>query len=222
MKAKPVNLKAIIFDCDGVILDSEYLFTQSMINYLTTQNVIVTLEDVKRYIGIPLDGIINMMIKDFSLRVSYDDIETYFNETDQVMNYPYKLTPMPGLIDFVKMAHNKGITLAIGSSSPADYVNTIIENFGIKKYFSLVLTISEVPNGKPAPDIYNAITAKLGLNNDSTVIIEDSATGIKAGKAAGIYTIGYKGSKIEQNTSNADISAFSYKEITEILKLEEN
>ena len=87
MKAKPVNLKAIIFDCDGVILDSEYLFTQSMINYLTTQNVIVTLEDVKRYIGIPLDGIINMMIKDFSLRVSYDDIETYFNETAPLVKF---------------------------------------------------------------------------------------------------------------------------------------
>lgn len=67
--------------------------------------------------------------------------------------------------------------------------------------------------GKPNPDIYYLAQSKLGIPKERLVVIEDSYNGIQAGKSAGIYTIAYKGSMIEQDTSNADCAVYSYEQI---------
>lgn len=218
---KPTNIKAIIFDCDGVLLDSELLFIENLIQYLKSKGKNTSLDEVKKYIGIPLDEIIRMIINDYNLSDNFNEIEKYFNENDSVINHHEKLKPMNGVIDFIKEAYKKGLILAVGSSSPIDYVLTVLNQFEINKYFSLILTISEVPNGKPSPDIYNEIVKRLNLNKNEVIVIEDSTIGIKAAKSAGIFCIGFKGSLIIQDTSNADISVYSYKELKKILNWEE-
>lgn len=218
---KPTKIKAIIFDCDGVLLDSELLFIENLIQYLKSKGINTSLDDVKKYIGIPLDEIIRMIINDYNLSDNFKEIEKYFNENDSVINHPDKLKHMSGVIDFIKEAYKKELILAVGSSSPIDYVLTVLNQFEIKKYFSLILTISEVPNGKPSPDIYNEIVKRLNLNKDEVIVIEDSTIGIKAANSAGIFCIGFKGSLIMQDTSNADMSAYSYKEVKKILNWEE-
>lgn len=218
---KPTNIKAIIFDCDGVLLDSELLFIENLIQYLKSKGKNASLDEVKKYIGIPLDEIIRMIINDYNLSDNFNEIENYFNENDSVINHHEKLKAMNGVIDFIKEAYKKGLILAVGSSSPIDYVLTVLNQFEIKKYFSLILTISEVPKGKPSPDIYNEIVKRLNLNKDEVIVIEDSTIGIKAANSAGLFCIGFKGSLIMQDTSNADISAYSYKELKKTLNWEE-
>ena len=124
-----------------------------------------------------------------------------------------QLKPMPGLIDFLDRCKKEKIQLAIASSSPYEYVDNIVTQFGIKEYFQYIISGEQVLKGKPNPDIYYLAQSKLGIPKERLVVIEDSYNGIQAGKSAGIYTIAYKGSMIEQDTYNADCAVYSYEQI---------
>ena len=124
-----------------------------------------------------------------------------------------QLKPMPGLIDFLDRCKKENIQLAIASSSSYEYVDNIVTQFGIKEYFQYIISGEQVLKGKPNPDIYYLAQSKLGIPKERLVVIEDSYNGIQAGKSAGIYTIAYKGSMIEQDTSNADCAVYSYEKI---------
>ena len=73
-------------------------------------------------------------------------------------------------------------------------------------------------HSKPDPEIYNLVTKKMGLDKKELMIIEDSVNGIRAGKASGIFTVGFKGSRIIQDTSMADREVYSFREIKDILE----
>lgn len=103
--------------------------------------------------------------------------------------------------------------MAIVSSSTQSYLRHILELFEIQDYFDFVLSGDMAERSKPFPDIYLKAAEKTGLLKNELFVIEDSTAGIAAAKAAGIYVVGYKGSKIIQDTSQADEEVFSFKEI---------
>lgn len=210
--------KAIIFDCDGVIIDSEYLFLENTINFLKKRNIHQNISDVTKYIGLPLDTIIKMIIAEYELKDSVEFVEQYFQSEDVVYNHPEKLKILNNLNMFLEWAKNNNIVCAIASSSPKDYVERVVTILGIKKYFKTIVTIEDVKYGKPFPDVYIEACKRLNIKFDEAVAIEDSPVGIKAAKTAGLYTIGYKGAGVKQDTSASNISVYDFQEI--INKLE--
>ena len=210
--------KAIIFDCDGVIIDSEYLFLENTINFLKKRNIHQNISDVTKYIGLPLDTIIKMIIVEYELKDSVEFVERYFQSEDVVYNHPKKLKMLNNLNMFLGWAKNNNIVCAIASSSPKDYVERVVTILNIKKYFKTIVTIEDVKYGKPFPDVYIEACKRLNIKFDEAVAIEDSPVGIKAAKTAGLYTIGYKGARVKQDTSASNISVYDFQEI--INKLE--
>lgn len=210
--------KAIIFDCDGVIIDSEYLFLENTINFLKKRNIHQNISDVTKYIGLPLDTIIKMIIAEYELKDSVEFVEQYFQSEDVVYNHPEKLKILNNLNMFLEWAKNKNIVCAIASSSPKDYVERVVTILNIKKYFKTIVTIEDVKYGKPFPDVYIEACKRLNIKFNEAVAIEDSPVGIKAAKTAGLYTIGYKGARVKQDTSASNISVYDFQEI--INKLE--
>lgn len=205
--------KGIIFDCDGCILDSEAIFLEAVRRYLNTFNIESSNDDLKFVVGKPMTTIAMDLLDKYHLNLSVDE----FIQGERVIFYEMMnstaLSPMPGLLDLIQRALVDNIALAIASSSPKNYVLNVTDQFGITDKFQEIITGEQVEHGKPYPDIYLLAASKLAIAKDELIIIEDSTNGIQAGISAGIYTVGYKGSIIEQDTSKADVSIDHYDQL---------
>ena len=103
--------------------------------------------------------------------------------------------------------------MSVASSSSNEYLKNVLSRFGIYDDFAFVLSGNAFEHSKPDPEIYNIAAEKMGIAKAELLVIEDSVNGIKAAKAAGIYTIGLKKSIVKQDTSEADCEVFSFDEI---------
>ena len=172
------TIKGVIFDCDGVILDSEIIFCNSVIKYLNDLGINVSLEEVSFLVGQNMDKITDDVIKIFKINNDHGTVKRNLR----------------------------------------DYLESVIKNLKLDKRFSYILSGDDFKCGKPSPDIYLEAIYKMGIDKDELVVIEDSINGIKASKSAGLYTIGFKGSVINQDTSLADCEVNDFSEIELIRK----
>ena len=214
-----MSIKGIIFDCDGVLLDSEAAYLEKTIANLSQAGYTASIDDIKYILGYPVKEIIQCLDRQFDLSKGTGVL----NEEEIKYFVPYpdidKIAPMEGVINFIKYCYSKKYSLAIASTSESWYVNKILDNYSIRKYFDVVVCGEQVENGKPSPDIYNLTAKRINIQKKDLIAIEDSVNGIISAKSSGIYTIGLKLSKIFQDTSNADYEAYSYKEIIDKFNL---
>lgn len=209
-------MEGIIFDCDGVLIDSEVIYLESLVEYLHSLNKPCTIADVQHVIGKPMIAIAESVREQFGLwDLSLEDQIQAQRAVFHERFYHSPLTPMAGLIEFLQRCRNKQMRIAVASSSSRQYVMDLLQRFEIEEYFDQVVTGEQVQNGKPAPDIFNLAAELLQIEKEKIMIIEDSCNGIKAGLAAGMVTIGFKGSKLVQDTSSAtkEVTAFDQIEL---------
>ena len=212
-KVKMKKIKGIIFDFDGVITDSEVLYVDSVVAYLKGIGIDTVFSDVQHVIGQNMNDIAACLIEQFHLNLSIPEvIEDSMNVYQKTFDYR-RFMPMDGLIEFLERCREKGIRMMIASSSDYDYLYSIMDHLQIRNYFEYVLSGADLHHSKPDPEIYNLAAEKMKISKDELLIIEDSVNGIKAGKASGIFTVGFKGSVIQQDTSQADKEVYSFKEI---------
>lgn len=203
----------IIFDCDGCLLDSEKIFLESVVQYLHKYNIDTNMNDLTSILGKPISQIADDLISMFHLNVEKN---IFIREEREIFSRKFEdsqLEPMPGLVEFLRNTKKANIKIAIASSSSKTYVKNVIQKLGIAEFFDVIVNGEEVEHGKPFPDIYLLAANLLDLPKKDLVIIEDSHSGIEAGKSSGIFTIGYKGSVVIQNTENADICIESYNQL---------
>lgn len=209
-----MNIQGIIFDCDGVILDSETIFLDSLQSYLLSLGIRTNINDLSKTIGSPMNQIVRQLKQMYPLD-RYPDCQlieeerSVFRKTFQSQH----LKAMPGLKQLLQKCKEKHVYTSIASSSDSSYVLEVLTRLDIKQMFSDVIGGENVDKGKPDPDIYLYAIKKARINAENLVAIEDSTNGIKSSKAANLYTFGYKGSAIVQNTSEADKEIYSFSEI---------
>ena len=207
-------MKGIIFDCDGVIVDSEVIYLESLKRFLSNQDIQVEIKDIQYVVGMKMPEICKALKNQF-------DLEQFTNEELAEKQNVYfdeywencHITPMKGIKEFLDRCKSKNLIISLASSSGKDYIHDLLERFDLKNYFDYIVTGEVVQKGKPDPDIFLYTLDKMKLNKDDVIIVEDSVNGIRAGVASGIYTVGFKGSKIEQDTSEADVQVYSFDEI---------
>lgn len=205
--------KGIIFDCDGCLLDSEKIFLDAVIEYLGTMGIKERAEDIVFILGKRMPEIAKELIDRYRLDTTVEKLVEDERKIFHAVFGNMKLEPMPYLLDFINKAKEEGIRIAIASSSPKRYLDDVTGRLGIRELFDVIVAGDEVENGKPAPDIYLLAAKKLDIDKSKLLIIEDSVSGIKAGIDSKIMTVGYKGSVVVQDTSNADVIVDSYKDI---------
>ncbi|MFM2100372.1 MAG: hypothetical protein RLZZ366_1911 [Pseudomonadota bacterium] len=183
-----MTIKAILFDFDGVIVDSETLANQALADALTAIGLPTSLEEsLALYCGwrwsdclIKIEGRLGKPIPpDFP-----SFVERVSNEAVMA-----QLAPVPGAAQFLDRTRH--LQRAVASSSPLAYLETVSERLGFAKHFKeRYFSADQLTHGKPHPQVYLNAAAGLGVEPSDCLVIEDSPLGVRAGVAAGAYVIG--------------------------------
>ena len=182
--------RAIIFDMDGVLVDSEPLFFNA-INRLLIQEGAETVSD-----GENQEFLIGTTVEETWRQLKLRrplllPVATYIGRYDRIVRemMMQELAPQPGVRELMAACRSRGLPIAVASSSRHSWVDLKLAALGLTGAFDLVLGGDDVTDGKPAPDIYLKAAAGLGLAPAECIAIEDSPVGIAAAVAAGTYTI---------------------------------
>ena len=206
-------IKGIIFDFDGVVTDSEPPYIEALVNFMQSIGIDATFEELQHVVGQNLQAIGTELVNTYHLDMSPEEFNrrsmSIYEESTDIREFK----PMKGLYEFLDRCKEKGIRMCVASSSDYNYLYTIMDSLKIRDYFEWVLSGHGLAKGKPDPLIYNMAAEKMGIEKKDLMIIEDSPNGIKAGIASGIYTVGFKGSRVIQDTSMADKEVNSFNEI---------
>jgi HAD superfamily hydrolase (TIGR01509 family) len=171
------HFDAVIFDLDGVLLDSEPIYLAATNSVLAREGKYLSPEENARYIG-----------------VRFPDMAYYLAETrDEVLRaFGKPLTPPAGAQELIERLVDHGVPHAVGSSSGHAWVEQILTNLGIRHHFEVIVGGDDVQQGKPAPDIFLRCAELLGVPPERCAVIEDSANGVLAARRAGMTAIGLR------------------------------
>ena len=195
-------IKAVIFDMDGVLVNSEPVIAKAAILGLMEYGVNAKEEDFLPFVGSGEDmfigGVARKYGKDYILEMKdrvYDIYDTIVKDEIRLIN---------GVFSLLNKLKEKGYLLALASSADKRKVISNLAAAGISyEYFSVIMTGEDVVNKKPHPDIYIKTADKLGLRPDECVVIEDAENGVKAAKNAGIRCFGVTSSFSGEALKNA-------------------
>lgn len=205
---------AILFDLDGVIVDSNKYHKNAIKSLFRNYGVQITNKEIiDRIYGRPNRD----WIKDFfGDNIKLKDIKRVSDEKEKLFRdlYSHNVKPIKGLKDFLNLLTINNILMVVASSAPKSNVNLILDKTGFKKYFSAVLDESSSILGKPNPDIYIKAAYFLGIDPNRCIVIEDSISGVHAAKAAGCKVIGITTTIAENEFNNVDLIIHDFTELT--------
>lgn len=182
-------IKAIIFDMDGLMIDSERVTFECYQEILKGMNLTMDEEFYKTLLGKPLKGIYQRFYdvygNDFPIEDVIKDVHALMAKRFETEGVPIK-TGLKSLLEYLKENNYKTI---VATSSNRDRVDTILSQAQITDYFDDSICGDEVTKGKPNPEVFLKSCQKLGVNVDEAIVLEDSESGIQASYDAGIKVI---------------------------------
>lgn len=207
-------LEAVIFDMDGVIVDSEPWHLEINLKLYEELGFKLTLEEYKQFIGKSNIDMWSLLKNKYSLKQSIPELLKMQGEKNIQFLRKQKDGLIEGILPLLKTLKEKGIPAGLASSSSLEYIEAVLNKFKIREYFQVVVTGENMEKGKPAPDIFLYTAKLLGVKPEKCVVIEDSENGVKAAKAGGMRCIGFNNPNSgEQDLRGADWLIDSIKEI---------
>ena len=182
------EIKAVVFDMDGLMLNTEDIFDISGRQLLERRGLQMTDEIHQSMLGRRPDEAFQALK---NLTGIADSINDLHEETKQLFAEAAKhhLDTMPGLFELLDRIEYLGLPKAVATSSPRTYLQDMLNEFGLLPRFQFALTAEDVIHGKPHPEIYQQAIQKLNVRPSQTLVLEDSETGTKAAAAAGAFTV---------------------------------
>ena len=210
-------IKGIIFDMDGVILDSEKLHAKVEQKLFKDLKIEMTEEEKQRFIGIPFKRALIDFIR--RKKILHDPDEVTELKIKRMLNVMDKLHTIPQTVDFIKKYHGK-FRFAVVTSTEKELTIPQLERFGLLEYFDAIITPELVSNPKPDPEPFKIAARKLNLKKYECIIIEDSINGIKSAKSAGIKVVGLEGTFPAEKLDYADlvVDEISYEKLRPLLE----
>lgn len=209
-------IKAILFDMDGVLLDSEWIYLHSLKKLLKKMDIDADIHELAVVVGMKMEAISDYLIQHYPIPYTVKELSDYQDAAFDEEVAISELKPMEGLIEFLKLLKENHMKVALASSSERTWISQVLDALDIEEYFDLIVSGEMVTHSKPHPEIFLKAAELLNVTINECLVIEDSVNGICAGKAAGMKVIGYKGSKIIQDTSYADKEVYSFKELLKL------
>ncbi|HYG02757.1 MAG TPA: HAD family phosphatase [Chryseosolibacter sp.] len=194
---------AFLFDMDGVIIDSNPFHKIALKQFCKKYGHDLSEEQLREriYGRTNKDWITNIFGEQ-----APDQLKKYADEKEQLFRdlYEKDIKPVDGLEKFLKKLDEYGIDRAIATSAPIENVDFTLAKTGLRSYFDTILDESFVSKGKPDPEIYRKTAAALGYKTEDCIVIEDSLSGVKSGKAAGCRVLGISTTHSEEELSDTD------------------
>ena len=183
-------VRAVVFDCDGVLVDSERLSCQIFAEVVTEEGLPTSFEEsVERYLGRSTVEAAAEIAERLGRPLRTDLVGEYERRSAAALRT--QLTPIPGVVEVLDALVAAGVPRCVASSGTPAEIALRLEVTKLEHYFDgHVYSASMVPRGKPAPDLFLHAAAGLGAPPEECVVIEDSPYGVRGGKAAGMTVIG--------------------------------
>lgn len=182
--------KAVLFDCDGVLADSEPVVSRVVADELTARGWPLTPAEAEvTFLGMSFPTIVPLIEAQVG-PLPADWPETMKRRTAAVM--AEEVTAIPGAADALAAVRRAGLPIALGSNSSQVELSAKLTRLGFTDFFEgRIFSFEDVPRAKPEPDVYLAAAASCGVEPAECAVVEDSAAGARAGVAAGCTVLGF-------------------------------
>ncbi len=213
------SIKCVIFDMDGVIIDSEEIHKKAYYETFNALNVEVSDTLYKSFTGSSTINAFQRLVAHFNLKndpekLVLDKRKRYVNffENDPNLNL------VAGVEEIIKYFYKKGIVLILASSSAMINIDRVFNRFNLNIYFTAKISGADLKESKPNPEIFNKAAILGNISKENCVVIEDSDNGIMAANDANIFVFGYANKLSEgQTLENADFVINDFSELKKII-----
>lgn len=210
-----MKIKSVLFDMDGVIVDSEEGAFDIFRKSLNNLGVEISLSELLNYTGKTSHKIAVEIIERYGLKLTPKELIEHNRKTGNYYRDSEDMKEIEGLSTLLEKLKNDGISMAVVSSTSSKNVLTVLNRLSLLSYFNAVICGDMVKEWKPSPEGYLKAAEYLNSAPNECVVIEDSSIGIQAGITAGMTVIGFKGSVHKQKTDQAHLEVYSYRELLE-------
>ncbi len=213
------HIKAVLFDLDGTLVDSMWLWEDIDREYLSRFDITLP-EDLQDMIqGMSFSETAVYFKERFLIPHSLEEIKAEWNEMAW-KKYAEEVPLKEGVLSFLKELRNRGIAMGIATSNSKELVELVVGKLGVAEYFSSIRTSCEVAKGKPSPDIYQLVAKDLGAEPAECLVFEDIIAGIMAGKSAGMKVCSVYDMKSEGDTKKKqELSDYYIHTFSELLNI---
>jgi HAD superfamily hydrolase (TIGR01509 family) len=180
--------RAVVFDMDGVLADSEPTYADAMDAVLASLGKSVTPELHEKIMGTGVEDTWAILIRELELPGKMADYIPAYDK-DLVERLSKLSDPLPGVVPLVRTLREGRTPIAVASSSWMGWMDALLRGIGLRDAFDALASATEVAHPKPAPDLYLLAASKLGVPPEACVAIEDTPTGLRAARAAGMYGV---------------------------------
>ena len=180
--------RAVIFDMDGVLVDTARPHYESWVAVGRRRGVEITWEQFHDTFGQPNHQIIPRL---FGPGLSADDVRRIDDRKEAAFReiFRHSVRPLPGVVELVRGLHEGGWRLAVGSSAPPENIELVLDALGVAGCFGAVVCARDVERGKPAPDVFLKAARVVGVEPPRCLVIEDAPAGVQAAHAAGMVCL---------------------------------
>ena len=218
MTAEPSRprIRAIVFDFDGVVVDSEPLYEKAENRIFRQYEIQVPREDWKQFKGMSERDFLQLIRQKYGIPADVETLRqlgrSYLREV-----FAAELDYMPGFLAFYRKIKN---TYSIGlvTSSARDIIEWVFQNTAVRNHFPFVLTGEDTRNSKPHPEPYLTMARRIGVEPQEMLVIEDSINGVLSASEAGARTIGFLSGMSTTDLAAAEFHAHDYGEVWQILE----
>ncbi|RMH68726.1 MAG: HAD family phosphatase [Gemmatimonadetes bacterium] len=185
-------IHAVIFDMDGVLVDSEPIYQRQELDLFRELGIEMSEAEHNQFVGMGTKTMCEILIKRYHLNWTVPELV----EKSERMYLEYfhrepTITPITGAETLIQTVYQLRLKIALASSSSRENIRIVLERLGFGDYFPIRVSGEEVPQSKPAPDIFRLAANRLQVEPAHCLVIEDSRNGVLAAKAAGMRCIGY-------------------------------
>ncbi len=186
------DLQLVIFDCDGVLVDSEVISNEVLARALCVEGLPTTLAEARRdYQGLLLSEVVSQAETKLGQALPDDWLANY--ERDRTEAFRRDLQPVRGATEAVRHVIGARIAVCVASQGKLEKTRLSLELTGLRELFpsGALFSAHDVPRGKPHPDLFLHAASKMGAEPSGCVVVEDTASGVTAAVSAGMRVLGY-------------------------------
>jgi len=180
-------IEAVVFDLDGVLIDSEPVWEQVRRGLVTERGGHWATDAQRRLMGMSTPEWARYLSEDLGVGLPPGEVAALVTER-MVARYREHIPLLPGAAGAVRRLAARW-PLGLASSAPAVLIETVLQAAGLRPDFQVTMSTEQVPRGKPAPDIYLAVAGRLGVEPSDAAAVEDSSNGLRSAAAAGLHVI---------------------------------